>query len=143
MSNPFFTNRSINPHLLRPGGLKGEVLDLRNDVSQAFDALASLLGKLDPDGTISVGDATPTAFSNLVTLPDGWLSRVDYLITCDDGAGNFYIYAAQVWAKRSGASVTIIKTIELGTPPIGDEITVGGTAITPGAGRRKPVHRQR
>jgi hypothetical protein len=57
MSNPFFSDVPARPHLVRPGGLKGEVFDLRRELATAFDAVAANGGGVIAWSPAGNGDA--------------------------------------------------------------------------------------
>ena len=44
MTNPFFLNDPAIPHFNRPGGLKGEIFDLRRELVNSFDLVAGYSG---------------------------------------------------------------------------------------------------
>lgn len=46
MANPFFTNQPVRPHLVRPGGLKGEVDSLGKSLQTSFDNLNAYLATI-------------------------------------------------------------------------------------------------
>jgi len=62
MTNPYFkASASAKPHLVRPGGLKGEIYKLRQELEAAFDQVAN--GGGGGDLVLFTGDGSPQSGS--------------------------------------------------------------------------------
>lgn len=113
MSNPYFSDLPARPHLIRPGGLKGEIFDLRRELVIAFDGVAAgsgtnLLANFIFNGAGAVlipGNYGYLKFASSTTIP-----QLDFYA---DPAGNLTVVIAQTTSAAFPAGFVNIATISL------------------------------
>lgn len=126
MSSRSFGNaRPVRSHLLRPGGVRGEVLDARNDVEAAFSSLEGEVDTIHP--YVDTGAAKIAAFNAVI---DGYYqlnpTAGGFAVTLPSAAG---LKNRGITFKNVSASVNAVTFDADGTETIDANAGTSATSL--------------